>query len=66
MSKIKQSYAQALSELELILSDLEKNETIDIDLVEKKVKRAAELISICKSQLTKIDEDLDKVLNELE
>lgn len=66
MSKSKKNYAEALSELELILSDLEKNETIDIDLIEKRIKRAAELILICKNQLTKIDEDLDKILSELE
>ncbi len=62
----KQSYSEAVSELEKILSELENNQEINMELSSVKVKRAAELIEICKKQLHEIDVDLEKILNDLE
>lgn len=61
-----QSYSEAVSELEKILSELENNQEINMELSSVKVKRAAELIEICKKQLHEIDVDLEKILNDLE
>ena len=59
------SYKQALEELEKIVDEIENGE-IDVDLLAEKVKRAAFLSQICKSKLRKTQEELDKLLNEIE
>lgn len=59
------SYKQALEELEKIVDEIEKGE-IDVDLLTEKVKRAAFLSQICKSKLRKTQEELDKLLSEIE
>ena len=59
------SYKQALEELEKIVEEIEKGE-IDVDLLAEKVKRAAFLSQICKSKLRKTQEELDKLLSEIE
>ena len=58
-------YKQALEELEKIVEEIEKGE-IDVDLLTEKVKRAAFLSQICKSKLRKTQEELDKLLSEIE
>ncbi len=58
------TYAQAKNELEEIVENIENNE-LDIDTLTEKVKRASELISFCKSKLTKTDEELQKILNDI-
>lgn len=58
------TYAQAKNELEEIVENIENNE-LDIDMLTEKVKRASELIAFCKSKLTKTDEELQKILNEI-
>lgn len=60
MAKLK-SYTQATEELEEILRSLESNEEADMDLLEKKMKRATELIAFCKGKLRQLDEELEKV-----
>lgn len=59
------SYKQALEELEKIVDEIENGE-IDVDLLAEKVKRAAFLSQICKSKLRKTQEELDKLLSEIE
>ncbi len=44
------SYTEAISELELIVTEIEQGE-ITIDTLSEKVKRATELIKICKDKL---------------
>jgi exodeoxyribonuclease VII small subunit len=58
------SYTEAISELELIVSEIEQGE-ITIDTLSEKVKRAAELIRICKGKLTSTEEDVNKILGEI-
>ena len=65
MAKSKQTYTEAVAELEKILSELESNTEINMELISEKVKRAASLIEICKKQLHEIDEELEKMLEGL-
>lgn len=58
------SYSEAIAELELIVSEIEQGE-ITIDTLSEKVKRAAELIKICKTKLTSTEEDVSKILGEI-
>ena len=60
------TYTQAITELEEILKNLEKTEEIDMDKIAIQVKRAAELMKFCKKQLHVLDENLEKLLEELE
>ncbi len=50
MSTHEIGYADALSELQQILSELEA-EDIDIDVLAVKVERAAELIRVCRGRI---------------
>lgn len=66
MSKSKQlTYYQALSELEKIISEIE-SESVDVDVLSEKVKRAAHLIKFCKGRLRSAEEDVKKILTEIE
>lgn len=58
------NYTKAFEELQDIVSDLE-NGDISVDVLAKKVKRASELIKICKSKLISTEEDVSKILKEL-
>lgn len=66
MSKQKINYTDALAELDNILAELENNAEMDMEYISGKVKRAAELLRICKKQLYEIDEELEKILEELD
>ncbi|MDG1776161.1 MAG: exodeoxyribonuclease VII small subunit [Crocinitomicaceae bacterium] len=58
-------YTDAFEELQQIVSDIEDGE-ITVDELSIKVKRAAELIKICKSKLTSTEGDVNDILKELE
>ncbi len=64
MTKITITYTQAKQELERIVSAIESGE-LDVDALTEKVKRASDLIALCKEKLTKTDEELQKILNEI-
>ncbi len=59
-----QSYSKAIEELENIIVEME-NEDISVDELSAKVKRAAELIRICKTVLYKTEEEVNAVLADL-
>jgi exodeoxyribonuclease VII small subunit len=59
------SYVAAFEELQKIVSEIEQGE-ISVDELSEKVKRAAQLIKICKSKLTTTEEDVSKILKELD
>ncbi|MBI4653597.1 MAG: exodeoxyribonuclease VII small subunit [Nitrospirae bacterium] len=59
------NYADAFQELQRIVSEIERGQ-ISVDELSEKVKRAAQLIKICKSKLTSTEEDVNKILKELE
>lgn len=57
-------YTDAFDELQQIVRDMEDGE-ITVDELSVKVKRAAELIKICKHKLTSTEEDVNLILKEL-
>jgi exodeoxyribonuclease VII small subunit len=59
------NYSEAFKELEEIVSEIESGE-ISVDELSEKVKRAALLITICRKKLTSTEEDVNKILKELE
>ena len=59
------NYVESFNELQKIVSEIEQGE-ISVDELSEKVKRAAELIRICKSKLTSTEEDVNKILKELD
>ena len=63
--KKQQKYKDALTEIEEIISEIE-GETVDVDVLTEKVKRAAELIKFCKGKLTKTEKEVSRVLEEFE
>lgn len=64
MSKIVK-YEESFEELQQIVTDLEDGE-ISVDELSSKIKRASELIQFCKKKLTSTEEDVSKILKELE
>ena len=66
MTKHKLAYTEAVTELEGILAELENNTDIHLELISAKVKRAAELMDFCKKQLHELDEELEKMIEELD
>jgi exodeoxyribonuclease VII small subunit len=56
-------YETAFEELQTIVRQMEDNE-LDIDQLSEKLKRARELITVCKAKLTKTDEEIKKILGE--
>lgn len=61
----KLTYTEAKKELEAIVAAIESGE-LDVDALTEKVKRASELIAFCKEKLTKTDEELQKILDEID
>ncbi len=61
----KPAYSEAFQELQEIVADIEDGQ-IDVDALSEKVKRAAELIRICKEKLRGTSEDVQQILKELE
>jgi exodeoxyribonuclease VII small subunit len=59
------SYTDAFAELQEIVADIEGGE-ISVDQLSEKVKRAAFLIKVCKTKLTTTEEDVNKILKELD
>lgn len=59
------NYTAAFEELQEIVLEIEQGE-ISVDELSEKVKRAAILIKICKAKLVTTEEDVVKILKELE
>jgi exodeoxyribonuclease VII small subunit len=59
------NYTEAFEELQRIVSEIEQGE-ISVDELSEKVKRAALLIKVCKSKLSTTEEDVNKILKELD
>ena len=63
--KKKLTYSQAIGELEKIIDEIEA-ESVDVDVLAEKVKRATYLIKFCKSNLRTTEEEVKKVLSDIE
>ncbi len=59
------NYTQAFDELQKIVAEIEEGQ-ISVDELSEKVKRAAFLINICKTKLTSTEEDVNKILKDLD
>lgn len=62
MTKQKIAYTEAVNELEKILNELESNADVNLEIISLKVKRATELMDICKKQLHELDHELEKLM----
>ena len=58
------SYEKAKAELEEILEELERGET-GVDTLAKHVKRASELIRLCREKLRSTENEVDNLLKDL-
>ena len=56
-------YEMAISQLEEIVERLENNQ-LGIDAMTAQLKKAQQLIKLCKDRLTKTDEEIQKILGE--
>ena len=56
-------YEMAISRLEEIVERLENNQ-LGIDEMTAQLKKAQQLIKLCKDRLTKTDEEIQKILGE--
>ena len=65
MSEKEINYEAAFKELQAIVTEIELGQ-ITVDVLSEKVKRASELIAICKMKLTSTEEDVNQILKELE
>ncbi len=55
-------YEEAMRQLQEIVRKME-NDELDIDQMSEQLKKAQELIKICRDKLTKTDEEIQKLLN---
>ncbi len=55
------NYEAAFAELQTIVRRME-NDELDIDQMTDQLKRAQQLIRLCKDKLTKTDEEIRKIL----
>jgi len=58
-------YAEALKELETILTELERTD-VDVDVLASRVERASELIRLCRDRIGNAKLQIDNVVNGLE
>lgn len=65
MTKTNISYSEAISEIEKIIAQIEKEE-LDVDELTNKVKRVATLLKICKDKLHATENEVEKILKEMD
>lgn len=58
------TYNDAFEELQRIVSEIESGQT-DVDELTEKIRRASQLIAICKAKLISSEEEVEKLLAKL-
>ncbi len=58
------TYTKAFEELQQIVEEME-NSQINVDDLDVKIKRASELLKICRDKLYKTEKSVQKVLDEI-
>lgn len=58
-------YTQAFEELQQIVDDME-NGQISVDDLDEKIKRASELLKICKDKLYKTEKNVQDILKDID
>ena len=61
MAKKSFNYTDAIREIEQILEKF-RTEQLDVDQLAADVKRATELIAACRERLTKVEEEVNHIL----
>jgi exodeoxyribonuclease VII small subunit len=59
------TYEKAFEELKQIEHDIQ-NEEVSVDVLAEKIKRASELITICHAKLTKTEQEVNKIISQME
>jgi len=59
------TYEQAYKELASIASEIE-NETISVDVLAEKVKKASQLITFCQAKLKSTETEVNKIIAQME
>ena len=59
------TYEQAYKELDQIAKEIQ-NETVSVDVLAKKVKRAAELITLCQAKLRSTETEVNSIIAQME
>jgi exodeoxyribonuclease VII small subunit len=59
------TYEQAYKELVTIASEIE-NETISVDVLAEKVKKASQLITFCQTKLKSTETEVNKIIAQME
>lgn len=65
MAKKEKTYGQAMQELQDIMYRIE-NDELDVDILLEEVKKAASLIRFCKEKLLTTNEEIQKILDNIE
>ncbi|MGH9192984.1 MAG: exodeoxyribonuclease VII small subunit [Acidimicrobiales bacterium] len=65
MTERELGYTEALAELEGILEELDGDE-VDVDVLGSRVRRAAELLRLCRDRIASARFDVEQVVAELE
>lgn len=60
-----EKYSDAFAELQSIVSEIEGGQ-ISVDELSEKVRRATTLIRICRMKLSSTEEDVNKILGDIE
>lgn len=63
MAKKQLSYSEAIAQIELLMERFRTDE-MDIDTLTAEVKRATELIAMCKERLTKVEKEVEQLFEE--
>jgi exodeoxyribonuclease VII small subunit len=59
------TYEQAFKELSTIATEIQ-NESVSIDVLANKVKRASELITFCQAKLRSTEVEVTKIISQME
>jgi len=65
MTKKTVKYSEAIEEVEKIINQIESNE-LDIDELTEKIRRASELLKFCKQKLHFTEEEIQKIIDEMQ
>lgn len=60
-----QTYEAAYAELKQIAAEIE-NESVSVDVLAEKVKRASELITFCQSKLRSTEQEVNNIIKQME
>ncbi|MBK9506676.1 MAG: exodeoxyribonuclease VII small subunit [Chitinophagales bacterium] len=62
---MEQTYEAAYAELKQIAAEIE-NESVSVDVLAEKVKRASELIAFCQNKLRSTEQEVNNIIKQME